>query len=292
MRRFLFSSMIASTWLLVCSNLLAGEVHQYPECHSQPSDLEIQGAKGAFQAGNVSLKGADYERAILFLEDAFRRDCTATLLLYYLGQAYEGQGNLAQAVVALRTYLDRTPDAPERSLIQHRIEVFEQKIEDERKRAAQQAADALKVQQLQQQQHAAQSAPPSSAGGPELRVNPIIPAAVAGVGLAATIVGAIVYFPARSDVKDYEAKCPNRICPSGAGATTREAESALSRRNWGAGVGVTGLVLTLGGTGWFLLNEFYFTKNQGTAKATAWQPPALQPWVLTHAAGVTYGGAF
>jgi tetratricopeptide (TPR) repeat protein len=292
MRRFLFPSMIASTWLLVCGNLLAGEVRQYPECHKQPSDTDIQGAKGAFQAGNVSFKEADYERAILYWEDAFRRDCTATLLLYYLGQAYEGQGNLEQAVVALRAYLARTPDVAERPQIQRRIEVFEQKIEDERKRAAQQAADALKAQQQQQQQQPTQAAPASSPGGPELRVNPIIPAAVAGVGLAATIVCAIVYFPARSDVKDYEKKCPNRVCPSDSSATTHEAESARSRRNWGAGVGVTGLVLTLGGTGWFLLNEFYFTKRQGTAGATARELPALQPWVLTNAAGLSYSGAF
>ena len=69
----------------------------------RPSDSDVTAAKGAFQAGNVSFNEADYDRAILYWEDAYRRDCTATLLLQHLGRAYEGLGNLEQAVIALRT---------------------------------------------------------------------------------------------------------------------------------------------------------------------------------------------
>jgi hypothetical protein len=287
MRRFLIPSMIASTWLLGSVTALAGEVHQYPECHKQPSETDIQGAKGAFQAGSVSFNEADYARAILYWEDAFRRDCTATLLLHHLSRAYEGQGNLQQAVVALRAYLERTPDAAERPQIQRRIEVFEQKIEEERQREAR-AAEERQAKQAPPPAATGTGTSAPSAGGLNLRVNPVIPISVGAVGLAATIVGAIVYFPARSDVKDYEAKCnvggvKNR-CPVG---DFDAAQSAVSRRDWGLGVGITGLVLVGAGVGWYFFNETQKPVNAAPPKA-----PAFQPWVGPQTAGLSYGGRF
>ncbi len=287
MRRFLIPSIIASSCLLVPGNLLAGEVHQYPECHKQPSETDIQGAKGAFQAGSVSFNEADYERAILYWEDALRRDCTATLLLHHLARAYEGQGNLQQAVVALKAYLERTPDVAERPQIQRRIEVFEQKIHDEEQRTAhptppQTAKDVSSTTAV----GAAGSNTNSSALDLHLRVNPIIPIAVGGVGVAATIVGAIIYFPARSDLKDYKARCfGGDSCPSD--SITSEAKSAESRRNWGAAVGITGLVLAAGGVGWYFFNEQQSPKESKVPVA-----PAFQPWVGPQVAGLSYSGSF
>lgn len=283
MRRFLIPSVIASGCLLVSSHALASEAHQYPDCHKQPSDTDIQGAKGAFQAGSVSFNEADYERAIMYWEDAFRRDCTATLLLHHLARAYEGQGNLRQAVVALKAYLERTPDAAERPQIQRRIEVFEQKIRDEDQRASK-LADEQKSKDASSASLTANANASVSTSGMDLRVNPLIPMAVGGVGVAAAIVGAIIYFPARSDLKDYEARCPNGKCPND--NITSEAQSAESRRNWGAAVGVTGLILAVGGAGWYFFNE------QQIKAATPAKAPAFQPWVGPQLAGFSYSGAF
>src|ERR1700690_2176470 len=129
-------------WLAACSvfalagSAMAGPTHPYAECTVHPSDSDVTAAKGAFQAGTVSFNEADYDRAVLYWENAYRRGCTATLLLNHLSRAYEGLGNREQAVIALRTYLERTPDSTERAQIQRRIEVFEQKIAEEKQQAA------------------------------------------------------------------------------------------------------------------------------------------------------------
>jgi hypothetical protein len=288
MRRFQIPSLIASTWVLASSTALAGEVHQYPECQKQVTEIDVLGAKGAFQAGNVSFNEADYERAILYWEDAFRRDCTATLLLHHLSRAYEGQGNLEQAVVALKTYLDRTPDAAERTQSLRRIEVFEQKIEEERQRAAR-AAEEEKAKRTPPPKPA--PAPPPAPRKSNLYVSPKIPITVGAVGVVATVVGAIMYFPARNDVKHYNSLCTSKPtrpgtdgCPSD---ILDDAQSAESRRNWGAAVGITGLVLAVGGVGWAIFND-----TQKPTVPAAPKAPALLPWVGPQWAGLSYGGAF
>lgn len=288
MRRFVIPSIIVSAWLLVSSHGLAGETHQYPQCHKQPSEAEIQGAKGAFQAGSVSFNEADYERAILYWEDAFRRDCTATLLLHHLAKAYEGQGNLEQAIVALQAYLERTPDAAEKPQIQRRIEVFNQKIEDERQRLAR-AEEERKSRDAATLASTEGGAVPATGTKTNLYVNPFIPIAVGGVGLAAAIVGGIIYFPASSDVDLYRGKCAKvgaqyKCLPSDLDA----AQSAESRRDWGVGVGVTGLILAVGGAGWYFFNE----TQQKPAKVSALPKSRVEPWVAPQFAGLNWTGSF
>lgn len=287
MRRFLIPSMLVTAWLLESSLGLAGETHSYPECRKQPSDSDIDGAKGAFQAGSVSFNEADYARAILYWEDAFRRDCTATLLLHHLAKAYEGQGNLEQSIVALRAYIDRTPDAAERPQIQRRIEVFEQKIAEEQQRAAR-AEEARRAQEADAKAESAVQAQAPSPATMNLYVNPIIPIAVGSVGLAATIVGGIIYFPASSDVEVYRGKCDKAGGQYRCSASDLDAaQSAESRRDWGVGVGVTGLILAVGGAGWYFFNETQKPRGPSVPKQ-----PAMQPWVGPKFAGLSWTGSF
>src|SRR5690606_6759565 len=86
----------------------------YPACDREPTAAEINGAKGAYGAGQASFNEADYGRAILYWEDAFRRDCTASKLLLNLARAYELSSKKDHAVLALETYLERRPEAPDR----------------------------------------------------------------------------------------------------------------------------------------------------------------------------------
>jgi tetratricopeptide (TPR) repeat protein len=279
MRRFWVHRLAISLALLSTAPAFAGEVHQYLECNKQPSETEVQGAKGAFQAGMASYGEADYERAILYWEDAFRRDCTATLLLQHLGRAYEGQGNLEQAIVALRTYLLRSPDATDRPQVEKRVDVFEQKLEDERKRNEEKRAQ----QEEAARRALAPKAPEPTTNQKNLYVNPIIPIAVGSVGLAAAIVGTLIYFPARSDLKKAEDDCPKRNdCPS---SVVRAGNDARSKVNWGGAVTITGLLIAGGGTGWYFFNESQAPKQK---PATA----SIQPWVGTTSAGVFWQGEF
>ena len=75
-------------------------------------------------------------------------------------------------------------------------------------------------------------------------------------------------------------KCPNGSCKTP--ELTSQAESAVSRRNWGAAVGVTGLVLTAGGIGWYFFNE-----NQKPPANTAPKAAAFQPWIGPQVAGLS-----
>jgi tetratricopeptide (TPR) repeat protein len=280
MRRFWVSSLFSFGCFLTAVHVFAAEVHQYPACNKQPTDTEVQGAKGAFQAGLASYDEADYGRAILYWEDAYRRDCTATLLLHHLSRAYEGQGNLEQAAIALRTYLERSPGLEDAELIQKRLELIAEKLLEERKRA-----DEAKRQRDAEANRKSLPAPTvSSNSGSSLYVNPLIPIAVASVGAVATVVGAVIYFPAKSDLNDAENACPDRKdCEPN---IVTQGNDARTKVNWGGALAVTGLVLAAGGVGWYFFNE-----GQEPKKTLAMQPN-WQPWVSSKSAGMLWQGRF
>lgn len=160
----------------------------YPNCERSPTDSEISAAKGAFEAGQVSFHEADYDRTILYWEDAFRRDCTALPLLLNLARAYELNGKLKHAVVALETYLERRPDAEDRQAIQKRILHLQEQAEALEARAR--PAEPTQPVVLHEDTSAATDKGTSSAERP---LWPVLLGggglAVAGVGLAVTLVG-------------------------------------------------------------------------------------------------------
>jgi tetratricopeptide (TPR) repeat protein len=283
---------------------MASPTHPYPECAAHPSESDVTAAKGAFQAGTVSFNEADYDRAILYWEDAYRRDCTATLLLNHLSRAYEGLGNREQAVIALRTYLDRSPDSPERAQIQRRIEVFEQKIAEEKQQAA--AAQPPKPTPTQptlgvpadQPNNAAQPAspPPVTSEGKPFPWGPV---AVIAAGGVATVVGGVVYLKARSDISNVEnykdpktglQPCKNHVsagnlsCPA---ALAQQGNDARSRATVGTVVTISGVAIAGAGVVWLLLDS---KKSPQTAEYR--EAPAVSPWVGVGSAGVSWQGSF
>ena len=287
-------------WLAACSafvlagSALAGPTHPYPECTMRPSESDVTAAKGAFQAGTVSFNEADYNRAILYWEDAYRRDCTATLLLQHLGRAYEGSGNLEQAVIALRTYIERSPDSPERAQIQRRIEAFEQKIADEKQQAA--AAQAPKPKATQPAVGVPSSQPsiavaPAPAAAPtttsESKRFPWAPVAVMAVGGVTAVVGSLVYVKAKSDINNVESKCPNHLCPPSQPSLIQEGNDARSRATVGTVVAFSGLAIAGAGVVWFVLDS---KKPQQTAELL--EVPAVSPWVGFGSAGLAWQGRF
>jgi hypothetical protein len=282
-------------WLAACSvfavagSAWAGPTHPYSECTLHPSEADVTAAKGAFQAGTVSFNEADYDRAILYWEDAYRRDCTATLLLHHLGRAYEGEGNLQQAVIALRTFIERSPESPERAQIQRRIDVFEQKIAEEKQQAAAQAQKTPAGQTAGGVPSSQATAPnaPSQPGDTAHKPLPWGPIVVTAAGGITAIVGALIYVKAKSDISSVEDKCPNHVCPANDRSLVNQGNDARSRATAGTVVTLSGLVIAGAGVAWYFLDS-----KQSQQSAKRLEPPAISPWMGVGSAGVAWQGSF
>jgi tetratricopeptide (TPR) repeat protein len=259
--RFVTSCLLALPLCLFAGQSFAAEppTHTYAECTREPSEADLTAAKAAFQAGNVSFNEADYPRALLYWEDAFRRDCTAHPLLLNLARAYELDGQKQQAVIALEAFLAREPKSPERAQITRRVEVLKKQIESD-----QAALKALPPPP------AAAPAPASSAPAPVDAPPPaesskgtqVLPLVIAGVGGAVVIVGGIVWLGAAAEVRDFEKACPKDPesdefqCPSNQADKIKPANQASKRKTVsGAVTAFVGLPLLAGGLIWFFASS-------------------------------------
>ena len=268
--RLHLSGLVAVGALTVASSAFgAEEAHPYPECTHEASDADLTAAKAAFQAGNVSFNEADYPRAILYWEDAFRRDCSAHPLLLNLARAYELNGQKQQAVTALETFLEREPNSSESAQIQRRIEVLKKQIDAER--AAAVPATAAPTTPNPGQTPA--SAQPAAQNTVVLSEHPksksVVPLVVAGVGGAMFIVGGLVFLDAAKKVKDFEAICgpKHNQCPDG--YDVGPANAAAKRETAGGVVALVGLPIMAGGIIWYLVSS--------SPSKTATVTPAIAP---------------
>jgi tetratricopeptide (TPR) repeat protein len=236
----------------------------FPPCGTEPSETDVAAAQGAFQAGKVSFDEADYERAITYWEDAFRRDCTATALLLNLARAYELNEEPKNAVVALETYLDREPDTPERAPIERRIEVLEQKQAAQGQPATAPPAGQRTVSRTPRARHQSPPpGPPQKAKEPPLPAKPaprrpIMPLIVGGAGLAVFIGAGAVYMDAMGEVNDAEQECSvlgegTRTCRTS--QTADAANSARLRANITGPISLLGAATAVGGVVWYILSK-------------------------------------
>jgi tetratricopeptide (TPR) repeat protein len=284
-----------SRWLVVgaalCVPALAhaeDEPKAYPECTKAPTDAETAAAKGAYQAGNASFDEADYPRAITYWEDAYRRDCTANLLLKNLARAYELYGQKRQAVVALETFLVREPGSGDKEQIQRRIEVLKKQI------AAEKSAPAV--------------TPNAQTTGPVTPVNepaqpveqptghtgkrPILPLFVVGGGAVLTVVGLVVYSKAAKDVDNYKALCAfsdadgQYHCGSGNDEVANQANAAQNRKVVGGVVAGVGVAAIAGGLIW------YFVQPRSAETVGTLLKPRVSPALTPGYAGLALSGAF
>ena len=283
MRAFLCSAVVGVTvaWSPLAA---AGESPPapYPECSRQPTDVEVSAAKGAFQAGQASFNEADYDRAITYWEDAYRRDCTAHALLLNLARAYELNNQEQHAVNSLETYLARNPSSPQRDQIARRIEVLKDKL-------AKQEASATPTPTPggpsgspgNGSEGAKPGSPPAEDTGGGKRS--IVPLFVGGGGGAIAIVGGILYLNAASDVSAAEDACGGRKCPPGNPAI-QEGNDARSRQTVAAIVTVGGLAVAGGGLAWYFLQ-----KPEGEKQA---RQTIVAPSVAPGFAGLNLSGSF
>jgi hypothetical protein len=261
-------------------------VKPYPECSHQPTEGDVNGAKGAFQAGQASFNEADYKRAIDYWEDAYRRDCTAHDLLQNLARAYELDNQKRHAVHALETYLARNPSSPSRDQIAKRIEVLNEKIAAEGPAVGTPPAGPTGPGPVTPPPGGDQT--PDQAGAGKRPITPLI---VAGAGGVLTIVGGLLYLKASGDVSDAEDACGGRDgCPD---EIAEKGNSGRSRQRLWGGVTIVGLVAAIGGTVWYL------TSKPAPATATTRKvrrklsgSPSVTPVVGSGFAGLGVSGSF
>ncbi|MEO8902387.1 MAG: hypothetical protein ABI627_12740 [Polyangiaceae bacterium] len=266
------------------------EPKAYPECTKGPTDAETAAAKGAYQAGNASFDEADYPRAITYWEDAYRRDCTANLLLKNLARAYELYGQKRQAVVALETFIVREPTSGDKEQLQRRIEVLKKQIAAEK--AAPVAAIGAAPPPVAPAPTAAQPEPtPTEHTGKRSAV----PLVVAGAGAVVLIVGAAVFIPASKDLKDFETQCPDHSCPNktndAAGAKAQadlvdKGNKARTKETFGGVLMGVGGVAVAGGLIW------YFAQPRSAENTGSLLKPRVTPAVTPGFAGLSLSGAF
>jgi tetratricopeptide (TPR) repeat protein len=257
------------------------ETHSYPECTREPDDSDVKGAKGAFEAGQASFNEGDYERTVLYWEDAYRRDCTAHAMLLNLAQVYELSDRREQAVVALETYLQREPSSPNRDQITRRIEVLRGKIEADKPAPPPEVAAPPPPPAA-----APPPAPPSPPPQPPPKRRPLLPLFVAGGGGALFLVGGIIYLGAADDVDDYEAACgPDRQnCPPG--IDVDDANDARTRATVSGVVTLVGLGALAGGLTWYFLSPL-------ETQAAQLQPKTrVSPAIGRGYAGLEWSGSF
>jgi tetratricopeptide (TPR) repeat protein len=247
--RILSRSLTTACFLSIGFVARAEAEKPYAPCTQQASDPDANGAKAAFQAGTVSFNEADYPRAILYWEDAYRRDCTADIILFNLARAYELNGQKRQALLALETFLEREPNSNEKPQIVRRIEVLKKQIEAEPAPApsATAAATASATAPQPAAPPAEQPPPASKTGG-----KPVFPLIIAGVGGVMFILGSLTYLDATSKVNEYESHCDDRENRSGCpDDEVPKAEEQRKRQRTGAVVSLVSLPIIAGGVIWY-----------------------------------------
>lgn len=273
------------------------EPKPYPECTKEPTEAEVGAAKGAYQAGTASFDEADYPRAITYWEDAYRRDCTANLLLKNLARAYELSSQKRQAVVALETFLVREPNSNEKEQIQRRIEALKKQIAAEKAVTPVGPATPVVAPPTNTTPVTSEPAPQSHTGKKSL-----VPLFVAGGGGVVAIVGLAVYAGGAKDVTNFEKQCPNHMCPSDPNATTDaqkaaaaanvakltdDANKARSRKIAGGAIAGVGAAVAVGGVIWYLLEPRSAPASAGTLLR-----PRFDAAVSPGFSGVSLSGAF
>lgn len=256
---------------------------QYPACEGQPSETDVQGAKGAFQAGQASFEEGDYARAISYWEDAYRRDCTAHALLLNLARAYELNNQKLHAVNSLETFLARNPSSNQRDQIARRIEGLKAKIQEE---SQPKTSGGNESGSGNDEPSVGVDSGPTQPAGPKRPMTPLI---VAGAGGVLTVVGGLLFLKARGDVKDIEDQCGGRACPTQ--DLIDEGNDARSRQTtWGI-VTVGGIALAAGGLAWYFTSE---PKPAQTALRThkPLRRTRIDPVVGFGFTGVSVSGAF
>lgn len=274
MNRMWFGGSLSLMWLTgLHSSALAAESapgKEYPACTAKADEENVQAARGAFEAGKAAFNEGDYPRAIVYWEDAFRRDCSATLMLKNLTRAYEAAGQFEAAAGALRTYLSRAPQAEDKAELEEQLRSLEGKTsrpvvatpppagrpakpQTPSPATSQPSATSRPEHQPQEDDVEVGAADESDSEGESRPVNLhyVGASVVAGVGVAVAVTSTILWSKADAEEGSATAQCPTRQdCPPEVSAAGNE---AIDRKLMWSVVGGGGLAMVVGGVAWYLL---------------------------------------
>jgi hypothetical protein len=282
-----FLSLALGATLLPTVALAQGGPKPYPACDREPTSADVSGAKGAYEAGQASFNEADYGRALLYWEDAFRRDCTAAKLLLNLARAYELSGKKEHAVLALETYLERRSDASGRASIEKRIENLRAQVAAETKPAPVEPVAATATAEPPPEEPA-KPAEPVAKPKPHRPVWPVIMTAsgavVGGIGLGIMLDAASTLANVNcTDAGGVQTCSANPPFTDTGQAESERANAAVVQRTIGALTAAVGAgFLAAGAAGW------YFSWKDRRSGASALMLPVAAPGF----AGVSVSGQF
>lgn len=151
--------------------------------NAQASDEELARAVILFEESERAYNEGDFAEAVAMLRRAYELHPDVTLL-FNLGRALEGMGDLDGAIDAYQRYLDEAGDVEDRGAIERRLETL-------RAQRAQLAGERADAPERGEATARDEVAPPdrASAGGPDVDPAPWI---VAGAGVA--LIGAGIGF--------------------------------------------------------------------------------------------------
>lgn len=292
-----YRSWIVALGVCACPAFASAEdaVRPYPTCDRTPTPGDVSAAKGAFEAGNGSFNEADYDRAITYWEDAYRRDCTAHPLLLNLARAYELNNQKQHAVNALQTFLARVPNSSEQNQIQRRIDKLQEQIQSEAAAAPPPTAATATPTATPPPETPPPSENPPPAEAPKESAGgglPVWPLVVAGAGLVMFTTGGIIWLGARSDLSDIEKLCPSHHDCSN--DVTQRGNDANTRLNISGAFALVGAAALAGGAVWFFLD---MPSSSSSGSATGKRSPrgftaTVAPAVAPGFGGMAVAGTF
>ena len=254
----------------------------YPPCTQEADDAALQAAQGAFEAGKAAFNEADYPRAILYWEDAYRRDCSAHLMLKNLARAYEGNEQHEHAAIALSTFLERVPDTGERADIEADISRLRQlsrrkphkpvagtpepALDEQSQPGDDEDGSAAQHSALFESDTRASDGVSTTSSSPYELAAPLL--AVAGAAVAVT--SGVLWANARADEADAAEQCPSReMCPK---EVEEAGNDAIDRQQLWSIIGAGGALMLTGGVLWYLLTPAETDVAQDSSASSTGRP--------------------
>lgn len=219
---------------------------------STPAFAQPSGARGADTAkaraadlvnnATAAYRNGDFQQAVNLLKQAYELD-PQPVLLFNLGRAYEGLGDIDSAIDALSQYIAADPKAGDRGAIEQRIGTLKRQRDERIALQAQRDAEKKRADEEARAAQARQSAPPP-------RQRSVVPWILVGVGVAGLGTGTVFGLLSRSK-HDHATKLSTDQVTAVHDQDTAKTFATVSTASFVAG----GVLTAVGVTWWIVTRE-------------------------------------